>query len=137
MSIAVTGKTVYILGAGASHHTGAPLLNDFLVTARWLYETRDKLEYKDSFKEVFKWVNSLRSSAYYINFDLDNIEHLFSIAEMMKQLRIAHGSDIFSHLKNVIMVTLDVCQVIKWHETKYVPDPIYSNFIRIIKNNNK
>jgi hypothetical protein len=34
-------KTTFILGAGASHHTGAPLMRDFLATAM---KVMDELE---------------------------------------------------------------------------------------------
>ncbi len=50
----ITGKTVYVLGAGASQHTGAPLLRDFLVTARVLLEGKLDLKHKESFKKIFE-----------------------------------------------------------------------------------
>jgi len=124
----VTGKTVYILGAGTSFHTGAPLLRDFLVTARFLLESKPDLVYKDSFHRVFEWINQLRGAAYYIDLDLDNIEHLFSIAEMKKQLGESDGDEIYSDLRYVILETLDTCQV-EWRGDYYQPDPTYLNFI--------
>ncbi len=73
----ITGKTIYVLGAGASQHTGAPLLRDFLVTARILREEKSELRYRGSFDRVFEWIDTLRGSSYYVEFDLDNLEHVF------------------------------------------------------------
>jgi len=103
----ITGKTVYILGAGASHHTGAPLLKDFLVAARNIRESKRDLKYKDSFDRTFEWIDSLRGSSYYVDFDLDNLEHVFSLAEMCKQLNIRDGELHSSDLRYLILETLD------------------------------
>ncbi|HUT53573.1 MAG TPA: hypothetical protein VM658_09295 [bacterium] len=132
---AVTGKTVYILGAGASFHTGAPLLRDFLVTARFLLNSKPDLVYKDKFENVFKWIDGLRAAAYYINLDLDNMEHLFSIAEMKRQLGHPDGEEIFSDLRYVIMETLDDSRV-EWKGEYYKPDDIYYNFVESLINLN-
>ncbi len=72
----VIGKTVYILGAGASCHAGAPLLKDFLVAARILYEGRAKLKYDESFERVFKWLDTHRGASYYVE--------LFNLWELIK-----------------------------------------------------
>ena len=87
----ITGKTVYILGAGASAHTGAPVLRDFLVRSRLLSEGRTPPYFKRSFENVFLWINELRSSSYYVEFDLDNLEHIFSLADMSRQLELPAG----------------------------------------------
>ena len=74
----IVGKTIYVLGTGASQRTGAPLLRDFLVAARLLrYGRGGGLHYQKSFDIVFEWIDSLRGSSYYVEIDLDNIEHVF------------------------------------------------------------
>src|SRR5882672_7654554 len=106
----ITGKTVYMLGAGASHHTGAPLLRDFLVHARLLLDGKDTLCYRDSFQRTFEWINSLRGSSYYVEFDLDNLEHVFSLAEMGKQIGVDGNAERVSDLRKLVLETLDRCQ---------------------------
>lgn len=128
----VTGKTVYVLGAGASFHTGAPLLKDFLVTSRFLLESGVQLQYKEAFEKVFKWIDSLRGSAYYVDFDLDNLEHLFSLAEMKKQLSFDDGLNLFKDLRYLIMETLDNTCKLRWHSDKLWPDVVYSNYINML-----
>jgi len=63
---------MYVLGAGASVHTEAPLLRDFLVRARLLHEGKGDVRH-ESFERVFKWIDSLRPSSYYVELDLDNL----------------------------------------------------------------
>lgn len=123
----IIGKTVYVLGAGASCHTGAPLLADFLVKARLLFEGKRELKYKKSFERVFKWIEGLRGSAYYVDFDLDNIEHIFSLADMSKQLSLENGEQLFSDLRYIIMETLDTCQI-NFTGEYFTPDDTYRNF---------
>jgi len=124
----ITGKTIYVLGAGSSFHTGAPLLRDFLVKSRLLREEKKDLKYKDSFDRVFKWIDSLRGASYYVEFDLDNLEHIFSLADMLKQLGSEEGGKYFSDLRYVVMETLDRCQI-RWKKGNFIPDPLYHNFI--------
>ncbi len=130
----ITGKTIYIFGAGASRHTGAPLLGDFLVTSRLLLEQEKEPpdEKSKPFMNVFQWIDRLRSSTYYVDFDLDNLEHIFSLAEMKKQLGSAEGKTLFSHLQYIVMQTLDNNCKLKWNEQKknFDPDNIYSNFVK-------
>jgi len=132
----ITGKTIYVLGAGASVHTGAPLLNDFLVKARMLLESKTTLKHKESFERVFEWIDRLRGSSYYIDFDLDNLEHIFSLAEMQRQLAIAGGEMICKDLKYLIMETLDQCKL-EYRDKRINPDRTYSAFLEILANINE
>jgi hypothetical protein len=124
----ILGKTVYVLGAGASFHMGAPLLADFLVTARLLRDGKDPLTYKESFDRVFDWIDRLRGSSYYVEFDLDNLEHVFSLAEMGKQLKLEGADQLFSDLRYVVTETLDVCRV-KYSEEQLRPSGPYHSFV--------
>ncbi len=127
----IVGKTVYVLGAGASRHTGAPLLRDFLVTARMLRDKGYPLRYKQSFDNVFAWIDSLRGSSYYVEFDLDNLEHVYSLAEMSKQVGEEKGKQVSSHLRYLVTETLDSCQL-RWEKGQLQPDGPYSAFVKAL-----
>ncbi len=103
----ITGKTLYILGAGASQHTGAPLLRDFLFTARLLAEGRSTLLHREAFDLVFSWIDTQRGSSYYVELDLNNLEHIFSLAEMERQIDPQGGNDVVRELRYVVAETLD------------------------------
>jgi len=135
--IDIAGKTVYVLGAGASQHTGAPLLRDFLVSARNLFETEGELHYRESFERVFQWLDSLRGSSEYLDFERDNLEHVFSVAEMKKQLGLEGGEELASDLRYVIMETLDKRCHTQWLRDKFQPDELYSKFSESLKTLNE
>jgi hypothetical protein len=118
----IRGKTIYVLGAGASQHTGAPLLRDFLVAARLLLDGKAELKHRESFIKVFDWVNNLRGSAYYVEFDLDNLEQVFSIAEMLKQLGDGEGEKLSRALTRLVMETLDRTCELRWAGNFFEPD---------------
>ena len=128
----VAGSTVYILGAGASRHAGAPLLGDFLVTARLLRESQPDLVFHESFDRVFEWLDSLRGSSYYVEFDLDNMEHVFSLADMSRQLGIDDAESMCQDLKRVIAITLDYCQV-RYKNNSCSTDSVYSEFVELLQ----
>ncbi|MFO1519074.1 MAG: hypothetical protein U1F57_05360 [bacterium] len=134
--VQITGKTIYVLGAGASHHTGAPLLRDFLVNARLLLEVNESLVYKKSFENVFKWIDGLRGSSYYVELDLDNLEHVFSIAEMMNQLDLKDGTILADQLRQIILETLDKCRL-EYRNKNILPDNVYKKFSENLKDLNK
>lgn len=127
----IVGKTVYVLGAGASRHTGAPLLRDFLVTARLLRDRGYPLRYKQSFDNVFDWIDSLRGSSYYVEFDLDNLEHVYSLAEMSKQVGEEKGKQVSLDLRYLVTETLDSCQL-RWANGQLQPDGAYSTFVKAL-----
>jgi hypothetical protein len=127
----ITGKTIYILGAGASVHVGAPLLADFLVTARLLRDGRQQLVNKDSFDRVFEWIDKLRGSSYYVEFDLDNLEHVFSLAEMGKQLKLEEAEQIFADLRYLVTETLDIRRITYTNE-RLVPSAEYAEFVKLL-----
>jgi len=115
---------------------GSPLFGDFLVQARLLFEGRDRdhLVYKKSFEAVFKWINTLRGAFYYVEFDLDNMEHIFSLAEMKN--RIApnlKGDDLVTHLRYVILETLDRSIFVDRDQDRVTPDSAYWEFTQRLK----
>ena len=123
----LTGSTVYVLGAGASYHTGAPLLADFLLKARLLKEGKRTLIHRASYDRVFAWIDILRAASYYVEFDLDNLEHVFSLAELTAQLEMEESEQRITDLRWVIVETLDTLQL-KIESTRILPEPTYASF---------
>ena len=73
---------VFILGAGASKEAGAPLMNDFLETARdlWLSEKID--HGAEHFELVFRGVDALQAVHSKADIDIHNVESVFSAFQM-------------------------------------------------------
>jgi len=132
------GKTLYVLGAGASFHTGAPLLKDFLANARFILGSGKgtRLRYKDDFEHVFKWIEGLRSASYYVEFDLDNLEHVFSLAEMRTNIGMPDGPDLRTSLRRLIVETLDQSMSLAYVNGRFNPDDLYARFVQTLKNLN-
>ena len=76
-------KPVYILGAGASHMIGGPLLKDFMARAREIRYSSYMRDYKlvNSFTN-YLYQSELFKSKAFIGSDLDNLENLFSMLDM-------------------------------------------------------
>jgi hypothetical protein len=84
--------TVFILGAGASAECGAPVMANFLDTARRLHRegrTGDKGTY---FSDVFDGITALSAVYEKSNLDTDNLESVFAAFEMAR---------LFGGLKNL------------------------------------
>ncbi|MDP6455028.1 MAG: hypothetical protein QF898_17120 [SAR202 cluster bacterium] len=77
-------KTVFILGAGASAESGAPMMADFLDRADDLYSlgVNDILDASDAFESVRRARASLQLIYAKSHLDLDNVESLFGAIEM-------------------------------------------------------
>lgn len=76
-------NNVYILGAGFSAETGFPLVASFLARMRdavdWL-GNNDREEEQQAIERVLEFRHQSSAAGYRMNLDLDNIEHLFSLA---------------------------------------------------------
>jgi len=77
-------NNVYILGAGFSAEAGLPLISSFLARMRdaadWL-ENNDRSDERTAIERVLRFRHESAAAGYRINIDLDNIEHLFSLAD--------------------------------------------------------
>lgn len=77
-------NNVYILGAGFSAEAGLPVISSFLARMRDAVDWLDKAG-RDAEREAIERVLDFRHESapagYRINIDLDNIEHLFSLAD--------------------------------------------------------
>src|SRR5712692_5125562 len=78
-------KNVFILGAGFSADAGAPVMSDFLQRARHLLDDPGSglgEPDREAFARIFEFLRELRAAESKITLDLENIEHLFGLAEM-------------------------------------------------------
>jgi hypothetical protein len=81
----IVGENVFILGAGASKESGAPLMNEFLdVTEDLLREDAFDSASAEKIKEVFEIITYLQGVYAKSYLDLNNIESLFGAIEMAR-----------------------------------------------------
>jgi hypothetical protein len=130
----VKGKTVFVLGAGASVHTGAPLLRGFMPLARTFLESEpeERLIWKSSFQNIFKWVDSQRGSAYYVDIDFDNLEHLFSLLALQKEIGDKQAESLYLDLSHVVVSTLALACQTDYAKGRFSPDQVYRDFVSTI-----
>ena len=108
----------------------------FLARAKSIFAQHGKsLVYHDEFKKAFDWIDKLRSTSYYVDIDLNNLEHVFSAAFLAKETGDAQAAEVFECLKFVIMETLDhSCMLdISSRGTSPNPDPTYKSFVGCIR----
>jgi hypothetical protein len=137
------GKTVFILGAGASREAGAPLMADFLDKARQLL-ANGKVNDKDKkhFENVFEALVELRPTFFKSNIDLDNIESVFSAFEMARLINKLgdYSSDKIAELddsiKTLIVRTLGESIIYHNKGGNLAPPFPYYNFSELVKSVN-
>jgi hypothetical protein len=97
-------NNVYILGAGFSAEAGLPLVASFLTRMRdavdWL-DDNSREEEQQAIERVLKFRHQSLAAGYRMNLDLDNIEHLFSLAAAKPGLATAED------IRLAIAATLD------------------------------
>jgi NAD-dependent SIR2 family protein deacetylase len=82
-------RNVYVLGAGFSRSSGAPLVRDFLDRARqFLQDPTSQLDETErgQFRSVFDFRREMAQSREKVRIDLDDIEQLFGLVEISQQL---------------------------------------------------
>lgn len=106
-------NTVFILGAGASKQAGAPLMNEFLDTARALWKSGQIGDAAESFKRVFQGISELQQVHSKSQLDIQNVESVFAAFEMGKTLK-KFGSyspdqieDLIKAMRQVIVQTIE------------------------------
>ena len=78
-------RNVFVLGAGFSADAGAPVMRNFLQKAKHLLDDHQSGladADREAFTGVFEFLRELRAAQAKITLDLENIEHLFGLAEM-------------------------------------------------------
>lgn len=130
-------KTVFILGAGASHEAGAPVMKDFLDVA-------EEVAGSPELDIVVNGVNKFNRT--YSNFPVrpDNLEDIFAVFEMAKVLGYFPGlkpeevKDLVPAMSAVIGKTLDetmdytLVEHAKGGWYPHAPD-VYANFVSLVR----
>ena len=83
---------VFILGAGASVHSGVPMMAGFLDQARKIYSEGVENTWKPHFERVFNILVGLQIVHSKAILDLNNIEAVFTTFEMGQTIRKRHGT---------------------------------------------
>jgi hypothetical protein len=106
-------KIVFILGAGASVHAGAPLMGNFLDVASDLYWNNRTDNKKIDFERVFNVIGKLQAVHSKAQLDLNNIESIFTALELGKIIKRVPGTEsseipnVIASLKELIVKTLE------------------------------
>src|SRR5713226_7076083 len=78
-------RNVFVLGAGFSADAGAPVMSNFLQKSKQLLDDPQSGlgdPDREAFRRVFEFLRELRAAQAKTTLDLENIEHLFGLAEM-------------------------------------------------------
>lgn len=137
-------ETVFILGAGASKNSGAPLMKGFLdVTEKCLLNDEFGDENEDLYK-IFRKIRHLQDVHSKSYLDLDNIETVFGAIEMSKIISRLPRCDskdipkIRNGLIKLIVRTLEnemlfPSEISTPLEIKILPSPEYEEFAKNLK----
>lgn len=137
-------EIVFVLGAGASAHTGAPVMATFLENSRRL--SRRVLEpWKKDFGLVFEAINELQRVHSKARFDIHNLETVFTILEIAKTVRKLPGfedpdkiAEVVESFKRVIAYTLALTTLFEVKRPsgdpiQIRPSEAYSKFAQLVK----
>jgi hypothetical protein len=80
-------EVVFILGAGCSVHAGAPVMSSFLDRARELLAAKEVEDRRQQFELAFEVVSHLQRVHSKARLDHNNIESVFSAADLARTLR--------------------------------------------------
>jgi hypothetical protein len=148
-SVILMIHTVFILGAGASKHAGAPLMASFLDTARFLYDS-GKIHDPDreAFARVFRGMARLQLAHSKASLDLSNVESVFAAFEMARlfgRLDDLPANDVDrlpDDMRRVIVRTLDStvwlpARIVKGKhgedDLQIKPQPPYDDLAKLIR----
>jgi hypothetical protein len=106
-------EVVFILGAGASAHTGAPIMKDFYNKVCDLYDDEvTSKEDKEAFKLIIQAKEDLERILVKVDLDLNNLETIFSLIEMGKLIDIFPGhisiDKLHEAIQRVIVRTIEL-----------------------------
>ena len=130
-------RTVFILGAGASEHAGAPLMANFLDVAT---DIRKTAPLEDDEKKAFDVVFEARAQLDRIfaksRLDLDNIEGLFAAFEMAELLHTGgteiDGMKLTDAIRQLILTTLEETVQFKYDASRVMPTDAYRTFAELL-----
>lgn len=133
-------KIVFVLGAGASFHSGTPLMNNFLEVAEDLFRSGEVEEVKTDFENVFGAVGKLHAAQSKAIIDTYNIEDVYAAFEMGKLLGRLPGIEaadklerLTSSIRKVIGYTLEKTTKLRYGKSGEIEPPrSYHEFTGII-----
>lgn len=134
-------KTVFILGAGASKQSGAPLMSDFFDRAQDLLRMKTKgvIEAEKEFEDVFTAISELQRVHAKSYLDLNNIEIVFGAIEMSILLKKLGNRDEQSIIKlrdsliTLIYKTLEYSIPFPVRNKQISPPKPYDKFATILE----
>jgi NAD-dependent SIR2 family protein deacetylase len=135
-------KIVFVLGAGASAHSGTPLMGDFLEVAERLWRSGEVNEAGEHFEKIFNAIGKLQGIHSKAKLDTYNIETIYAAFEMGKLLGRLPGIDdsgqideLINSIKKVIGYTLEKTTKLPHGNEEGMQSPVwYWRFANIIAN---
>lgn len=130
---------VFILGAGASRQCGGPLMSDFLETAQRLLLTGQIEDKKADFELVFRAISRLQAVHSKAQFDIYNIESIFTALELGKVIRTFPGiengevENAIDALKILIVRTLEQSIAFPLSGGEIRPAEPYGEFVSLLE----
>lgn len=106
------GGLVFILGAGASVHAGAPVMKNFFQRAKHLNRKRRFRSYEADYQMIEEVRSTLKGAKIKSRFDANNLEEIYTALEMIELINGIDGLSVENcnkakiALNNIIMVTL-------------------------------
>jgi hypothetical protein len=131
-------EIVFILGAGASRESGAPLMGDFLDRALQLHRQNTPNLDHQAFESVFQAISKLQVIHSKATLDLDNLETVFGALEMAKVIGLFPGASaeeieaLYSSFKKLIAQTLEQSVRFKVSEKQILPSDSYSKLAQLL-----
>jgi len=135
------GENLFILGAGASAESGAPLMGNFLDIAEDLLRAGE-VEEKNEFSKVFEVISRLQNVFAKSNLNLDNIEAIFGAIEMARIIKkldsysVAEIEEIRNALVILIVNTLERKINYPVANRQVFPTDSYKQFVDLLKDKN-
>jgi len=132
-------NVVFILGAGASKQSGAPLMYDFLDVATDLLRSNRVNDKRAEFERVFSAIGGLQVVHSKAQLDLNNIESIFTALELGRIIQRVPGMDIgdideaIKALKDLIVRTLEVTIGFPHHKNHITAPKPYDALAKLIR----
>jgi len=133
-------EVVFILGAGASHKAGVPLMSNFLDVAHDLWKMGYVSDAERSFEAVFNGISALKGVHSNSQLDIHNVESVFAAFEMIKTLGNFERYDtpekidgLISAMKTVIVKTIEETFALPASGPDVQAPPPYDSFTAIVR----
>jgi hypothetical protein len=136
-------EIVFILGAGASRESGAPLMSDFLDRAEQLRRNKEVDEAGEDFDRVFDAISELMRVHSKSELDIYNIESVFAAFEMGRLVGGLPGvpedkmDSLLASIRTLITKTIEKTVVFRYEKGRAHPTPSYHSLALTMKSLNK